>query len=135
MWRRSCLECRLDQHDFCLRKRAIGQRCRCSPCWGRSRLAAALPAQHSTRQELPIPQFAFFAYDGAVKDRPVRMLLSSDTVLGMELRRVITGWERGWSNARLPVYRTTLTLTVRDFAQQQDENFPALLRKQRWYPG
>jgi len=63
------------------------------------------------------------------------MLLSSDTVQEMELHRMITGWERGWGGARLPVYRTTLTLTVRDFAQQEDSNFPALLRKQRWYPG
>ncbi|SRR6266851_3107276 len=134
MWRRSCLECRLGQHDFCLRKRAIGRRCRCSPCWGKRRLAAALPALRDIRQQLPIPQFAFFAYDGT-GDCLVRMLLSSDTVQEMELHRMITGWERGWGGARLPVYRTTLTLTVRDFAQQEDSNFPALLRKQRWYPG
>ncbi len=135
MWRRSCLECRLAQHEFCLRKRAIGKRCRCSSCWGDGRLAAALPARRDVSQELPRPQFVFFAYDGAIQGRPVRMLLSSVTLQGVELKRVITGWQRGWGGARLPVYRTTLTATVEDFAQQQDENFPELLRKQPWYPG
>lgn len=131
MWRRSCLECRLSQHEFCLRKRALGKRCRCRDCWGTGRLAAALPVHRAVRQELPLPQFVFFAYDSGMG----KMLLSSVTLQSVDLHRRIIGWHRGWNGARLPAYRTTLTATVADFSQQHDENFPELLRKQSWYPG
>ena len=114
-WR--CLECRLHQHEFCLRKRQM-RRCRCAPCWQR---APAGQVELVPRTQ-PVWKFAIF---GGM-DAHGHLVLSSPRVEDIVFRHRVGKPEIGWRGARLIPQHAVVTVVLRDATILRGE-FPEIM--------